>query len=59
MAFESLHRPWFSEHSEVNFQNDGLPSESDNFAFCKVSTRLRDGEPQFHAAEDRMNGVGY
>lgn len=35
MAFESLHRPWFSEHSEVNFQNDGLPSESDNFAFCK------------------------
>ena len=40
LAFDSLHRPLFSEHSEVTFQNDVLPSESDNFAFCKVSTRL-------------------
>ncbi|CAH3104311.1 unnamed protein product [Pocillopora meandrina] len=35
LAFDSLHRPLFSEHSEVTFQNDVLPSESDNFAFCK------------------------
>lgn len=35
LAFESLHRPLFSEHSEVTFQNNVLPSENDNFAFCK------------------------
>lgn len=36
MAFETLHRPLFSEHGSVNFPNDYTPLESDNFAFCKV-----------------------
>ncbi|CAH3104297.1 unnamed protein product [Pocillopora meandrina] len=35
LAFESLHRPLFSEHSDVNFQNNLSPSEIYNFAFCK------------------------
>ncbi|XP_022786569.1 uncharacterized protein LOC111326757 [Stylophora pistillata] len=35
LAFKSLHRPLFSEHSDVNFQNNLSPSEIYNFAFCK------------------------
>ena len=36
LAFESIHRPLFSEHNDVNFQNGNVPSKSNNFAFCKV-----------------------
>ncbi len=37
LAFESLHRPLFSEHNDVSFQNNALPPEKHNFAFCQVS----------------------
>ncbi|KAK3731881.1 hypothetical protein QZH41_008568, partial [Actinostola sp. cb2023] len=36
MAFETLHRPLFSEHDSVYFANDYTPLKSDNYAFCKV-----------------------
>ncbi|KAL9963348.1 hypothetical protein ACROYT_G032545 [Oculina patagonica] len=35
LAFESLHRPLFSEHNDVSFQNNALPPERNNFAFCQ------------------------
>ncbi|XP_068706600.1 uncharacterized protein [Montipora foliosa] len=35
LAFETLHRPFFSEHDNVSFPNEILPSKSDNFAFCQ------------------------
>ncbi|XP_068735671.1 uncharacterized protein [Montipora capricornis] len=35
LAFETLHRPLFSEHNDVNFTNEILPSKSNNFAFCQ------------------------
>ncbi|XP_078381905.1 uncharacterized protein LOC144664627 isoform X2 [Oculina patagonica] len=41
LAFESLHRPLFSEHNEVNFQNNALPSEKHNFAFCQNVSFIR------------------
>ena len=36
LAFDTLHRPLFSEHNDVNFQNRNLPSKNHNFAFCQV-----------------------
>ena len=36
LAFETIHRPLFSEHNNVSFLNGILPSKSDNFAFCQV-----------------------
>ena len=36
LAFETIHRPLFSEHNNVSFINGILPSKSDNFAFCQV-----------------------
>ena len=36
LAFKTLHRPLFSEHNDVSFQNRKLPSKNHNFAFCKV-----------------------
>ena len=39
LAFESIHRPLFSEHNDVNFQNRNVPSKSNNFAFCKVCNK--------------------
>ena len=36
LAFETLHRPLFSEHNNVSFPNGILPSKSNNFAFCQV-----------------------
>ncbi|XP_068726208.1 uncharacterized protein [Montipora capricornis] len=35
LAFETIHRPLFSEHNNVSFLNGILPSKSDNFAFCQ------------------------
>ncbi|XP_068736603.1 uncharacterized protein [Montipora capricornis] len=35
LAFETLHRPLFSEHDNVSFPNGILPSKSNNFAFCQ------------------------
>ncbi|XP_074607109.1 uncharacterized protein LOC141860059 isoform X2 [Acropora palmata] len=35
LAFETLHRPLFSEHNNVSFVNGVLPSKSNNFAFCQ------------------------
>ena len=39
LAFESIHRPIFSEHNDVNFQIRNVPSKSKNFAFCKVCNK--------------------
>ena len=39
LAFESIHRPLFSEHNDVNFQNRNVPSKHNNFAFCKVCNK--------------------
>ncbi|KAK3735154.1 hypothetical protein QZH41_007657 [Actinostola sp. cb2023] len=38
MAFETLHRPLFSEHGSVYFANNYTPLKSDNYAFCKDIT---------------------
>jgi len=35
LAFEDLHRPLFSEHDDVRFENNVSPSENHNFAFCQ------------------------
>ncbi|XP_068706596.1 uncharacterized protein [Montipora foliosa] len=35
LAFETLHRPLFSDHNNVSFPNGILPSKSNNFAFCQ------------------------
>ncbi|XP_068705736.1 uncharacterized protein [Montipora foliosa] len=35
LAFETIHRPLFSEHNNVSFPNGILPSKSNNFAFCQ------------------------
>ena len=40
LAFESIHRPLFSEHNDVNFQNRNVPSKRNNFAFCKVCNKF-------------------
>ena len=40
LAFESIHRPLFSEHNDVNFQNRNVPSKRNNFAFCKVCIKF-------------------
>ena len=39
LAFKSIHRPLFSEHNDVNFQNRNVPSKRNNFAFCKVCNK--------------------
>lgn len=41
LAFNTLHRPLFTEHNDVSFQNRNLPSKNLNFAFCKVSIALK------------------
>ena len=37
MAFTSLHKLPFSEHSSLYFANDRLPAADHNNAFCKVT----------------------
>ncbi|KAM7430200.1 hypothetical protein ABFA07_019055 [Porites harrisoni] len=41
LAFKSIHRPLFSEHNDVNFQNRNVPSKRNNFAFCKDVSFVR------------------
>lgn len=41
MAFTSLHKPPFSEHSSLYFANDRLPAADHNYAFCKVTELIR------------------
>ncbi|XP_078382508.1 uncharacterized protein LOC144665195 isoform X2 [Oculina patagonica] len=41
LAFESLHRPLFSEQNDISFQNNVLPSKINNFAFCKDVNFIR------------------
>ncbi|XP_078381917.1 uncharacterized protein LOC144664633 isoform X2 [Oculina patagonica] len=41
LAFDSLHRPLFKEHNDINFQNNVLPSKNHNFAFCQNVSFLR------------------
>jgi len=40
MAFETLHRPLFTEHGSVHFANSHTPLKTDNYAFCQVRTKL-------------------
>ncbi|KAK3749930.1 hypothetical protein QZH41_017388, partial [Actinostola sp. cb2023] len=41
MAFETLHRPLFSEHGSVYFANNYTPLKSDNYAFCESVNMAR------------------
>jgi len=41
LAFTTLHRPLFSEHNDVSFQNRNLPSKNHNFAFCADVSFIR------------------
>ena len=39
MAFETIHRPLFTESKRVHFPNDNPVSANDNGAFCQVCIR--------------------
>ncbi|XP_068736598.1 uncharacterized protein [Montipora capricornis] len=60
LAFETLHRPLFSEHSNVSFPNGILPSKSNNFAFCQdVSfTRTYNNYPTVILTAKHSSGGG-
>ncbi|KAK3745907.1 hypothetical protein QZH41_008487 [Actinostola sp. cb2023] len=60
MAFETLHRPLFSEHGSVYFANDYTPLKSDNYAFCKSVniTRNHTVRPLVMITATHNTGVG-
>ena len=42
LAFSSLHKPLFSEHSSVYFANSQSPPAGHNRAYCKVQLNLKE-----------------
>ncbi|XP_068736600.1 uncharacterized protein [Montipora capricornis] len=60
LAFETLHRPLFSEHNNVSFPNGILPSKSNNFAFCQVVnfTRTYNSYPTVILTAKHSSGGG-
>ncbi|XP_068735147.1 uncharacterized protein [Montipora capricornis] len=60
LAFETIHRPLFTEHNNVGFPNGILPSKSNNFAFCQDVnfTRTYNNHPTVILTAKHSSGGG-